>query len=343
VVTVDRDPLDLAATPERLRSLVTSGVLPEEALPRALELAVESPAGAEWHRFVSAALLGLGSLLTLGGVIYFFAFNWAALHRFGKLGLIAGLMCGSAVAAWRLGERLAGRFALLFAAVLVGPLLGVYGQAYQTGADAYELFLGWALLIAPWVGLSRFRPLWLLVVALAYVGLGLYWTQALPWRGHDADAALAVALSALGAAAWIGDEIVAYRSTDAGSQPRWLARVFALMSITPALLVATALILTRSTPSSAFDVLALVLVLVFAVATFAFHRKMRSELFLLTLDAVAAMTLITAAATRMLFRGGGDWDLVGSFLVLGLLVIAELGAAIVWLRSEARLRGTEDV
>ncbi len=43
-------------------------------------------------------------------------------------------------------------------------LLAVYGQTYQTGADPYELFFGWAILIIGWVAISRFAPLWPLLL-----------------------------------------------------------------------------------------------------------------------------------------------------------------------------------
>ncbi|HEX8537209.1 MAG TPA: DUF2157 domain-containing protein, partial [Cystobacter sp.] len=174
---VPLDPLDLAATPERLHALARAGVLSPAALEQASRLAVATPGPAAWRRFLSTVLLGFGSLLVLSGVIYFFAYNWAALHRFGKMGLLLAAILASCAAAWRLGETLAGQFALLFAAVLVGPLLAVYGQAYQTGADPYELFLGWGLLILPWVALARFAPLWLLQLLLVNTGLCLFWFQ----------------------------------------------------------------------------------------------------------------------------------------------------------------------
>lgn len=141
--------LDLPATPERLRALAEAGVLPDDTHDLALVISLESPSLQAWRRFLSVGLLALGSLLVLAGIIYFFAFNWQRLHRFEKLGLIAAAITASAVAAWRLGEGIVGQFALLFAAVLVGPLLAVYGQAYQTGADPHELFLGWSALIPP--------------------------------------------------------------------------------------------------------------------------------------------------------------------------------------------------
>jgi uncharacterized membrane protein len=59
----------------------------------------------------------------------------------------------------------------------VGVLLAVYGQTYQTGADAFELFTGWAVLILGWVLISEFAGLWLIWLILLNTGAILYWHQ----------------------------------------------------------------------------------------------------------------------------------------------------------------------
>ncbi|MBC8290414.1 MAG: DUF2157 domain-containing protein, partial [Planctomycetes bacterium] len=46
-----------------------------------------------------------------------------------------------------------------------GVFLAVFGQVYQTGADEWLLFAGWAGLILPWTALSRFEALWILWLA----------------------------------------------------------------------------------------------------------------------------------------------------------------------------------
>jgi uncharacterized membrane protein len=341
---VTRDLLDLDATPERLRALVDAGVLPPQAMERALQLAVESPPRSWWQRFISTVLLSLGSLLVLSGVIYFFAFNWAALHRFGKIGLIMAAIAASAIAAWRLGEGLAGQFALLFAAVLVGPLLAVYGQAYQTGADPYELFLGWGALILPWVALARFGPLWLLLLSLANVGLVLFWAQALPWRGDEAQAALGLALAVLNGLAWATHEHFAYRNQLPWLQARWLPRVLSVMTVAPALAMAEWMVVDPD-DITLLHVACLLLLLVVAGATYAFHRLIRSELFFLTLDALVTMVLVTSVVGRALFSDlrGGELNWLFSFFLMGAFIVGELGLTVWWLRTEARSRGTEDV
>ena len=45
------------------------------------------------------------------------------------------------------------------ATFLIGTLFAVFGQIYQTGADAYDLFLGWTLFTILWAVAIRFAPL----------------------------------------------------------------------------------------------------------------------------------------------------------------------------------------
>ena len=92
----------------------------------------------------------------------FFAFNWSAIGRLGKMGLIAAAIAACALGALPDPRRLLSRVLLLLlsASVLVGALLAVFGQAYQSGADPWSMFATWALLILPWTLAACFRPLW---------------------------------------------------------------------------------------------------------------------------------------------------------------------------------------
>lgn len=332
-----KDLLDLPATPERLRALAEAGVLPPAALERALHLSTATPSRPEWRQFLSTTLMALGTLLVLAGIIYFFAYNWADLHRFGKLGLIAAAIVGTAVGAWRLGEGLAGQFSLLASAVLVGALLAVYGQAYQTGADPYELFVGWALLILPWVALARFAPLWLFLLVLINTGVVLFWGQVLD-GDEDTAAWLAVALGLINGFAWATYEHFANLAVS-WLQGRWVARAMAVMTVAPLLVAAVAFIVAPSEVGGGAAV-ALLLVLGSLAADYALHRHLHGELFLLTLGVLCVMTLVTTGVGRFLIV---DIDLDEfSLFVLPFVIIGELALAVKWLRSEARATGATE-
>ncbi|WP_051947197.1 DUF2157 domain-containing protein [Muricauda sp. MAR_2010_75] len=132
-----------------------------------------------WQRFLQLLLLALGVSFTAAGIVFFFAYNWADLHKYVKLGLIEFLVVLLIlVALFAKTKPLIRKMLLLAASILVGVLYAVFGQVYQTGADAYDFFLGWTLFITVWVLFSNFAPLWTLFVALLNTVLFLYAEQA---------------------------------------------------------------------------------------------------------------------------------------------------------------------
>ncbi len=174
------DPLDTKATSSQLRGLAQKGYLDERALEYALAVAGYIPDRTAWQKFVNSLLLLLGAAFTLSGIFFFFAYNWADMHRFFKFGLIEAAIIGTVVIAWQQGlDRLPGKIALLMAAMLVGALFAVFGQVYQTGADAYTLFLNWMIFISGWVIIGAFPVLWLVWLILLNLSWGFYWFQVL--------------------------------------------------------------------------------------------------------------------------------------------------------------------
>jgi uncharacterized membrane protein len=133
----------------------------------------------DWGIWVSSLLLVLGLSLILSGIVYFFAFNWTKITPEMKLGSIQLAILGCLGTSYFYGlGRFFGKIMLVSASVLVGVFLAVFGQIYQTGADAYNLFMMWALFILPWVILSEFAALWLVWLVITNVFLVLYWDQA---------------------------------------------------------------------------------------------------------------------------------------------------------------------
>jgi uncharacterized membrane protein len=134
----------------------------------------------DWSKFIKTFLMSLGIAFLVSGVIFFFAYNWASLHKFIKLGLVQVLliaMVGVAVFS-KLDKNVKG-IILLGAGMLVGALFAVFGQIYQTGANAYDFFFGWTVFIALWVFVSNFGPLWLLFLALINISIWQYFEQVL--------------------------------------------------------------------------------------------------------------------------------------------------------------------
>ena len=158
-----------------LRKLYQDGLLHEHAFIAASRMVRPTSAWFDWARRM---LLFFGSALVLAGVIFFFAYNWSKMEHFLKFALIeAGILACILASHLRGISRLSGKVLLLSASVLVGVLLAVYGQTYQTGADAFELFIGWVVLILGWVLISEFSALWFVWLILLNTGAILYWKQ----------------------------------------------------------------------------------------------------------------------------------------------------------------------
>src|SRR5262249_48057436 len=72
-------------------------------LERALSLAGVLPAAQAWRKFIDTVLLWAGVVLVAAGVVFFFAYNWDALGRFTRFGLVQALIVLALGAAWQLG------------------------------------------------------------------------------------------------------------------------------------------------------------------------------------------------------------------------------------------------
>jgi len=131
-----------------------------------------------WKKFIMLLLISLGIGFTVTGILFFFAYNWNDLHKFVKIGMMEGLVVVSTLLV------LFSRFSLLIknilltgTVVLVGVLFAVFGQVYQTGANAYDFFLGWTFAVTLWVVISNFPPLWLVFIVLINTTFILYTEQ----------------------------------------------------------------------------------------------------------------------------------------------------------------------
>jgi uncharacterized membrane protein len=321
-----RDPLDLAATPERLRAALDAAGTSEATLGRGLSLADATPSRREWGTFLSAALLLLGMALVLAGAISFFAFNWESLGRYGKFALLEGAIALAAVIGWKYRDGLVGRTALFAASVLVGPLLGVFGQTYQTGADPWGLFAAWAVLILPWVVAACFTPLWLLALALIDVALALYWQQALD-PGRNAWMSLFTVIAAVHAVAIVAFE-AQHRLTLPWLTDSWGPRLVVASGFS-LLLVPSVLLIVAANESGPWAAAGLAFLVAAMAATFFYYRSVRRDLFMLTAVAGSAFVLVTTAIGRVIIVNAFG---IGAFFLMAMIIVAEIGFVVAWLR-----------
>lgn len=181
-----------------------------------------------WPRFLSRCATGLGTLLLASGLITWVAANWwhwAAWLRLGlvQLLVLVCLLAACGLRSWqnRFHPDLAASSLLTgLASVAVGGLLALIGQIYQSGADPWQLFALWAVLILPMVLTVRTLFLSLLEFVLLNVAMFLYW-QTL----HTYALSTSLALCLLNTLLWCVFNTV-YRAR--GDAWRVLARLAAL-------------------------------------------------------------------------------------------------------------------
>src|SRR5215470_5170614 len=195
--------------------LHSQGLIPA---PRYFAAASAVRDDAAWASWAGRALLAIGAGHLLAGIVSFFAYNWADLSAPYQFAIVEVALVISFAGALFAGiERALGQMLLVAASVLVGVLLAVIGQAYNTDADAYTLFVAWTVLILPWVLASRSAAHWAVWLVVLYLALSLYGEQVLIPEDRLTKATLAVGLGALAAL------VLALRELAAHKGMAWLA------------------------------------------------------------------------------------------------------------------------
>lgn len=152
--------------------LMEAGELSPEERARADAAASRAPSRQDWLQAIDRLCIFGGFALLTAALVFFLAWNWPDLHRFAKLGLASSALVGLGVVAGVVQPfGTVYRAALFGAAVCTGALLALVGQIYQTGADEWELFVSWTLLMLPFVLLARSSAAWMLWVIVANTAL----------------------------------------------------------------------------------------------------------------------------------------------------------------------------
>ena len=312
---------------DQLVAYAEAGVLSADALAAGLQVAGATPDAASWRRFFDRLLVVAGALLVAVGVIFFVAFNWQAMGRFAKLGMLESLVLLPALYALISGGRvLRARAALLFTVLVLGGLLALVGQTYQTGADSYELFLAWALLALPWVLAGRWPPLWAVWWTLINLALALDLFQVLdPLRvllfGHQQPVAIAL-LNLLGLAAF---ELAA-RNVES-LQTRWLARYCVVLALAATGFVALLFAIGERHSEYGGGFL---LYWVSIIAGAWFYQTRCNDLFPLACGILSLIVVLTAWVGR--YMVDGEMAYLGLTFLAALVIGATVGATW-WLRE----------
>jgi uncharacterized membrane protein len=283
------------------------------------------PNRADWHHFMDRLLLWSGTALLAAGFIFFLAYNWREIGNFARFGLAELLIAASVGGCMWFGtERPAGKASLFAASLLAGALLALFGQTYQTGADTFELFITWAVIIVPWTAVGRLPALWVLLIALVNAAITFYF-RAFPgvfglFFGFEKQLWLLFAFNSTSLVLWelFSRHFVWLRE-------RWATR---LLGFTGGGLVTALAIIEifdhKPGFNSAFAVYPLWL-----AAIYVCYRHLIFDLFLLAGGVLSVVIVVAAILSRAMLVSAG-WD--GAYLLIGLVVIGLSSLGGLWLK-----------
>ena len=275
-------------------------------------------------RGVAVLAAALGGL----GVVMWIAANWASMGRVGHFALLQGL-----VLVMGLGAALkpAARAPLGLLALLgTGALLAYFGQTYQTGADPWQLFALWAVLVLPLCWGARSDVLWAPWAMVVVTAISL-WTRT--YSGHrwgveadqltvhllawSAGLVLVAVLSPL-CARWTGAAVWSFRTA---------------VTLTVVAITLTALGGLFHKPVQAQYGLGL---LVFAASLALLNIRLMFDIFAISAVVLGVNALLAGGVARWLFDSGGDGDWVGKLMLMGLIAAGLLASTVSGILKWAR-------
>lgn len=313
-----------------VEELFGHGLITRAARDQALQLLYPHKS---WGLWVSRLLLVIGVSLVLAGLLYFFAFNWAKITPAIKLGSLELAIFACLVMAYVYGlDRLSGKISLLSASVLLGGFLAVFGQIYQTGADAYTLFMMWALLIAGWVVIAEFAALWAVWLVVSNIFLALWWDQA-----AQPDAETELLITSILAA--FNLTFLGLREYFAHNGAPWLAerwtRLILVIAALGLLLIPTISYITEPGNASSSVALGALFGVVAHVALLALYRYGLPDMWALSAVLLSGCIIVEVAAIKLLTEIFDSAGKAGLFFFAGLITIGIFTFAVAALRSIA--------
>ncbi len=316
------------------------------------------PTQQAWFTFFDKTLLVIGSIALTLALVFFIAYNWSDMGKMGKFALVEGALI--ITIALYVGLRVRRQFflirqlLLLIASIITGSLLALFGQTYQTGADTWQLFFVWALLITPWAVIARFPALWLLWLGLlnacllSYLDVTGFLFNDNVYQGVVEIGALAVtnfvALTlwlffidhkkpsqTTSANADIHSPTATHRQNQTRAGLHWSTYVVGLFSTYA---------ITHLAIFTVFDngnfTIPIILLLLWglwcAFMVWRFYRY-RVDVLMLTYVSFSIIVVVMCWTGRFLLENTDS----SGFLVLALLLVGLSSAAVVWLRKAARL------
>lgn len=315
-----------------LHALADTHRLDPERARRLDALAAFEAEPASLQRWLPLGMAALAAAMIGLGLIFWIAANWDTLGRTGRFAVLQVAVLSMGLGAlWRPAWRAPLALVVLLA---TGALFAYFGQTYQTGADAWQLFALWAALTLPLALATRSDLVWAPWVLVVFVGIAL-WIQAHTghsWRVEPEDLAVHLAGWTAAMAVVVSLGALAHALTGAGA---WSLRTAATLAVVVVTSTALGGLFSRSVGTHYVFGL-----IVLAGLALAFVPARSFDVFALSAAALGLNTLIVAGLARLLFENAGG-DPIGRLFLLGAAAAALLAASVSAILRLARARGAD--
>ena len=287
----------------------------------------------KWKIWISRFLITIGSALLLCGIIYFFAFNWAKITPAIKLTSIQLSMIGCLIGTYYFSLKcISGQMFLLAASVLIGVFMAVFGQIYQTGADAYQLFMMWSIFTLGWTIISNFTTQWILWLVITNTFFVLWWKQS-AFPSREMEFMIFFYTTLLNGSALILCEYFASYKNYIWLQQKW-SRIILIIAV----------LISMSVPILAWIVepekvtISIILSATFGlighgVAYMIYCHKLK-DMWSLAAIVLSGCIMIEVWGFKMISKSFGQFD-ASMFLIMGLMTLGVFTGAIAYLRKVA--------
>ena len=200
--------------------------------------------------------------------------------------------------------------------MLVGALFAVFGQIYQTGANAYDFFFGWTVFIALWVFVSNFGPMWLLFLVLINISIWQYFEQVL---GHVDEVKMLDLLLIINLLYLVALKVLAHFGKTT-SVSRWLERIIVLVSISYLTFNLSFQIVDHK-PMSILTILLALIILPLGI----YYGRQKKDTFFMAVIGLSIILIILSLIMKSIFEVG---DELVAFFITSIYIIGSISGLI---------------
>lgn len=319
----------MASSRQQLVELLQQGVISPEHVADAEQLANVAPNKEQWQQFVNTVLLWIACISLSCAIVFFFAYNWSQMGRFLKFALVEFALISTTLIYLKTPANNLVRVATLtLSCLLVGALMALFGQTYQTGADPWQLFFNWALIITPWALVARNSIIWLLWFVLLNITLVLYCDVHrnpffIMFYTKVSTLWLIFAFNLASFSVW-----QFFSASHPWMQKTWLMRMLATL----AGVSITGLAIEAVYKLDVINLLALVLWLISLVSMYYCYRIKKVDLFMLAGGCLSIIAVFIVWMEKQL----GSFDNILNYIILAFFVLGLGIASAIWLKKVQR-------